>query len=71
AQRQERRWINSAFEQIESNRLEDKLQLTGGLRSLAVYTEDELERTKQDFAKLILYDKDNDLIKNEIKKQKP
>ncbi len=69
AQHRERRWITAAFEQIESNRLEDKLQLTGGLRTLAVYTEDELERTKQDFAKLVLYNKSDDLINNEKDEQ--
>ena len=69
AQHQERRWIASAFEQIESNRLEDKLQLTGGLRTLAVYTEDELERTKQDFVKFVLYNKSDSLINNETDEQ--
>ncbi len=71
AQHQERRWITSAFKQLESNRLEDKLQLTGGLRTLAVYTEDELERTKQDFAKFVLYNKSDGLINNETDIQEP
>ncbi|MHC4215653.1 MAG: hypothetical protein ACYSWP_20075 [Planctomycetota bacterium] len=71
AQQKERYWITSAFEQIESNRLEDKQQLTGGLRTLAFYTEDEIKRTKQDFAKLVLYKKSDGLINNETDIQKP
>lgn len=71
AQHQERRWITAALEQIESNRLEDKVQLTGGLRTLAFYTEDELERTRQDFAKLIFYDRDVDSMNNEMNKETP
>jgi len=71
AQHQERRWIAAAFGEIESNRIEDKLQLTGDLRTLAFYTEDELQRTKQDFAKLIFYDKDVDSMNNEMNNETP
>jgi hypothetical protein len=71
AQHQERRWITAAFDQIESNRMEDKIQLAGGLTTLAAYTEDELARTKQDFVNLLSYSGETDSIQNELNEQKP
>jgi hypothetical protein len=53
AQTHERRWFAAALEQIERNRLEDKEQLADGLASLAVYTGDELARTKQELARCV------------------
>ena len=55
AQTQDRRWVAAALEQIELNRLRDKVQLVNGLETLALYTDDELMRTKQDVAGWIAY----------------
>ncbi len=55
AQTQERRWITAALEQIESNRRQDRQQFLNGLESLAVYTGDELTRTRQDVAQFLVY----------------
>jgi 3-dehydroquinate synthase class II len=53
AQTQDRRWVTAALQQIESSRLQDKNQLADGLATLAVYTDDQLLRTKYDIAKLL------------------
>jgi hypothetical protein len=53
AQMQDRRWVTTALQQIESNRLQDKNQLSDGLATLAVYTDDQLLRTKYDVAKFL------------------
>jgi len=53
AQTQDRRWVSAALQQIESNRLQDKNQLSSGLVTLATYTEDELLRAKYDIAKFL------------------
>ncbi len=53
AQAQDRRWVTAALQQIESNRLQDKNQLSDGLTTLAVYTDDQLLRTKYDVAKFL------------------
>lgn len=55
AQMQERRWVATALEQIELNRLQDNTQLRNDLAGFAVQTTDELHRTKQDVAKWIAY----------------
>ena len=55
AQAQHRRWVTSAFEQIESNRLQDRTQLAAGLETLALLTEDELQRTRQEMAQFLTY----------------
>jgi hypothetical protein len=47
AQAQDRRWVATALEQIEFNRLRDKSQLINGLETLAAETGDELLRTRQ------------------------
>jgi len=49
---------------IESNRLQDKTQLTNGLETLAIYTGDELQRTRQDMAKLLVYRQPGSLVPN-------
>lgn len=54
AQTQDLRRIAAALEQIESNRLQDKTQLTNGLESLAYLTEDELKRTRQAMAQFLV-----------------
>lgn len=53
AQTQDRRWVTAALQQIESNRLQDKNQLADGLVTLAVYTDDQLLRTKYDIANFL------------------
>jgi hypothetical protein len=53
AQTQDRRWVTTALQQIESNRLQDKNQLSHGLATLAVYTDDQLLKTKNDIAQFV------------------
>ena len=53
AQTEDRRWVASALQQVESNRLQDNTQIRNGLARLAVYTEDELTQTKYDLAQLL------------------
>jgi hypothetical protein len=53
AQTQDRRWIAAALQQIESNRLQDKNLLSHGLATLAVYTDDQLLKTKNDIAQFV------------------
>jgi len=53
AQMQDRRWVAAALQQIESNRLQDKNQLSSGLVTLAVYTDDQLLKTKYDIAQFL------------------
>jgi hypothetical protein len=45
--------IETAFEQVESKRRRDRTDLSHALATLAVQTEDELMRTKQDMAHLL------------------
>jgi hypothetical protein len=47
AQAQDRRWVAAALEQIESNRLQDRNQLSDALVTFAVRTEDELQNMAQ------------------------
>jgi len=55
SQLQERRLVAAALEQIESNRLRDRSQLSSAVAALAVQTEDELIRTKKDVAQALSY----------------
>ena len=55
AQTQERQWMAAALEQIESNRLQDRNQLSNAFVTFAVRTEDELLRTKENMAQLLSY----------------
>jgi hypothetical protein len=48
AQNQDRQRIVTALEQIESRRLRDRTELSNAFATLALQTEEELERTKQD-----------------------
>lgn len=61
AQMQDRRWFASALGQIERNRLQDKTQLAAGLETLALQTEDELQRTRQDMVQLLPYTQPGDI----------
>ncbi len=54
--------IAAVLHQIELKRLQDKTQLTNGLETLAVYTGDELERTRQDMARLLVYTQPGSLV---------
>jgi anti-sigma factor RsiW len=62
AQAQDRRWVAAALEQTELNRLRDKSQLINGLETLAAETDNELLRTKQDLAHLLVYTQPGDLV---------
>lgn len=65
AQAQDRRWVAAAIEQIEWNRLRDKSQFINGLEVLAAETGDELLRTRQDFAKLLVYTEPYSVVPDE------
>jgi hypothetical protein len=53
AKTQDLRRIARALSEIEMNRVQDKTQLASGLQTLASRTEDELSRTKWEFAQLL------------------
>ena len=53
AQTQDRRWVTAALQQIETNRLQDKNRLSDGLATLAVYTDDQLLKTRYDIAQFL------------------
>ena len=53
AQSQYQQRIETAFEQVESNRRQDRTDLSNALATLAVQTEDELMRTKQNMAQFL------------------
>ena len=64
AQTQDLRRVAAALEQIDSNRLQDKTQLTNDLETLAYQTEDELQRTRQDMVQLLAYTQPGSLVPN-------
>ena len=64
AQAQDRRWVAAALEQTELNRLRDRNQLISGLQTLAAETGDELLRTRQYFAELLVYAQPNAVVPN-------
>jgi len=53
AQARDRQWVTTALREIESNRLQDKNQLTNNLETLAYQTEEQLQRTEQHVAQLL------------------
>jgi len=55
AQNQDRQLVAAALGQIESKRRQDRAELAGALTNLALQTEDELMRTKQDVAQYLSY----------------
>jgi len=67
AQTQDRRWFATALKQIENNRLQDKNQLADGLETLALQTEDELQRTRQDMVQLLSYNQPSSLNPEELR----
>jgi len=54
-QSQYRQQVAVALDQIESNRLKDRNELSDAFATFAVLTEDELMRTKQDMAHVLSY----------------
>ena len=62
AKTEDLRRIAAVLDQIESNRLQDKTQLTNGLETLAIQTGDELQRTRQDMVKLLVYRQPGSLV---------
>ena len=65
AQHQDRQWVTAAFKQIESKRQQDRTELTNAFATLALQTEDELIRTKQDMAQFLSYTRPGQLNRNE------
>lgn len=63
-QMQDRYRIAAALKQIESNRLQDKTQLTKGIVGLAALTYSELNRTKQNMAEMLSITQPNSLDPN-------
>ena len=55
AQNQDRQWVVAALDQIESNRLHDRNQLSNAFATFALQTEDEQMRIKQDMAHFLSY----------------
>jgi len=55
AQNQDKQLVTAALKQIESRRLQDRTELSDALATLALQTEDELVRTKQDMEQLWSY----------------
>jgi hypothetical protein len=62
AKTEDLRRIARVLHYMESNRLQDKTQLTNGLETLAVNTGDELQRTRQDMVKLLVYRQPGSLV---------
>jgi len=66
AQSQDRQRIAVALEQIESNRLRDRNELSNALTTFALQTEDEIMRTKQDVAQFLSYTQPGFSVPEEI-----
>jgi hypothetical protein len=66
AQNQDRQRIAAALEQIESNRLRDRDELSNALATFALETEDEFMRTKQDMAQFLSYTQPEQTNRDEI-----
>ena len=67
AQNQDRQLVAAALGQIESKRQQDRTELTNALATLALQTEDELIRTKQDMAQFMSYTQPNQSNQDEIR----
>jgi hypothetical protein len=67
AQNQDRQRIATALGQIESRRQQDRTDLSNALATLAVQTEDELMRTKQDMAHFLSYTQPDQSNRDEIR----
>ncbi len=59
-QSQYRQQVAVALDQMESNRLKDRSELSDAIATFAVLTEDELMRTKQDMAQFMSYNQPTD-----------
>jgi hypothetical protein len=67
AQTQERRWVLAAMEQIEINRLQDKSLFRNSLETLALETDDELRRTREDMARFLTFTQPDSTVPNKTK----
>ena len=61
-QSQYRQQVAVALDQMESNRLKDRSELSDAIVTFAVLTEDELMRTKQDMAQFMSYNQPTDPV---------
>jgi hypothetical protein len=66
AQTEDRRWVATALNQVESNRLQDTTQLANAVKTLAVHTEDRFQQTEQDILNFLSYNKADSVIPNKI-----
>ena len=66
AQNQDRQLVAAALGQIESNRQQDRTELSNALVTLALQTEDEIMRTKQDVAQFLSYTQPGFSVPEEI-----
>ena len=66
AQNQDRQLVAAALGQIESKRQQDRAELANALTTLALQTEDEIMRTKQDVAQFLSYTQPGLSIPGEI-----
>jgi len=66
AQNQDRQLVAAALGQVESKRQQDRAELTNALATLAVQTEDEFMRTKQDMAQFLSYTEPDQSNRDEI-----
>ena len=71
AQTQDRQWIVAALGRIELNRRQDKALFGNSLKTLALQTEDELIRTREDLTRLVVYNQPDNLIQNRPEILKP
>lgn len=67
AQNQDRQLVAEALGQIESKRQQDRTDLTNALATLALQTEDEFMRTKQDMAQFLSYTQPGQTNRDEIR----
>jgi uncharacterized membrane-anchored protein YhcB (DUF1043 family) len=64
-QSQYRQQVAATLDQMESNRLKDRNELSDAFATFALLTEDELIRTKQDMAQFMSYNQPADTIPDE------
>ena len=70
-QKDDRLWMLTALDQIESNRIQDTTQLRSNLQTFAVRTADEFIRTKEDLINLIAYAYPDTVIPEKSKSPNP
>jgi hypothetical protein len=67
AQSQDRQRIAAVLDQIESNRIRDRDELSNALATFAMETEDEFMRTRQGMAQFLSYNQSEQMNPDEIK----